>query len=119
MSPDALLAYRTPPPHVTVHSDHSASSMGSATRRHSRYNASNNNDVYIAHTPVTHIIALYNRNMHTKIYLYILGTFVCPPHISETVAVRIMKRAHRPRIASKTNKLISKQMLLSILSIIL
>ena len=45
-------------------------------------------------------------------------TFVCPPHISETVAVRIMKLAHHPRIASTTNKLLSKQILLSILSII-
>ena len=43
-----------------------------------------------------------------------IGTFVCPPHISETVAVSIMKLAHRPRIASTTKTLISKQMLLSI-----
>ena len=38
-----------------------------------------------------------------------LDTCVCPPHVSETVAVRIMKLAHRPRIASTTNKLISKK----------
>ena len=36
--------------------------------------------------------------------------------ISKTVAVRIMKLAHRPRIASTTIKLISKPILLSILS---
>ena len=53
------------------------------------------------------------------IYTTKIGTFVCPPHISETVADKIMKLAHRPRIASTTNKLISKQILLSILSILL
>ena len=45
--------------------------------------------------------------------------FVCPPNISETVAVRIMKLAHRPRITSTTIKRISKRILLSILSILL
>ena len=45
---------------------------------------------------------VFNRlNYTTKIY-----TFVCPPHISETVAVRIMKLAHRSRIASTTKKII-------------
>ena len=59
-------------------------------------------------------------NIDRNIFIYTtkIGTFVCPPHISETVAVRIMKFAHRRRIASTTNKLISKQILLSILSII-
>ena len=51
-----------------------------------------------------------------NIYTTKIGTFVCPPHISETIAVRIMKLAHRPRVASTTKKLISKQMFLSILS---
>ena len=49
------------------------------------------------------------------IYTTKIVEFVCPPNISETVAVRIMKLAHRPRIASTTIKLISKQILLSIL----
>ena len=49
------------------------------------------------------------------IYTTKIDTFVCPPQISETVAVRITKLAHRPRIASTTKKLISKQILLSIL----
>ena len=31
-----------------------------------------------------------------------IDEFVCPPNISETVAVRIMKLTHRPRIASTT-----------------
>ena len=53
------------------------------------------------------------------IYTTKIGTFVCPPHISETVAVTIMKLAHRPRIASTTKTLISKQILLSIWSILL
>ena len=44
--------------------------------------------------------------------------FVCPPNISETVAVRIMKLAHRPRIASTAIKLISKHVVLSILLIL-
>ena len=52
--------------------------------------------------------------------LYIYNTkideFVCTPSISQTVAVRIMKLAHRPRIASTTIKLISKPIWLSILS---
>ncbi len=43
---------------------------------------------------------------------------VCPPNISETVAGRLMKLAHRQRIASTTIKLISKTFLLSILSIL-
>ena len=51
----------------------------------------------------------------TSIYTTKIDEFVCPPNISETIAVRIMKLAHRPRIASTTIKLISKPMLLSIL----
>ncbi len=43
---------------------------------------------------------------------------VCPPNISETVAGRLMKLAHRQRIASTTIKLISKKCLQSILSIL-
>ena len=44
---------------------------------------------------------------------------VCPPNISETVAVTIMTLAHRPRIASTMIKLSSKSILLSVLSILL
>ena len=44
---------------------------------------------------------------------------VCPPKFCETVAVRIMKLPHRPRIASTTIKLNSKSILLSILYILL
>ena len=47
-----------------------------------------------------------------------IGTFVCPSHISETVAVRLLKPAHRSRIASTTKEIISKQILLSMLSIL-
>ena len=59
--------------------------------------------------------------MHTLVLIYItkIDEFVCPPNIIETVAVKIMKLAHRPRIASTTIKLISKPILLSILSILL
>ena len=49
------------------------------------------------------------------IYTTTIEEFVCPPNISETVAVSIMKLAHRPCIASTTIKLISKPILLSIL----
>ncbi len=46
----------------------------------------------------------------TKIY-----GVVCPPNISETVAVRTVKLANRPRIASTTIKFISKPIIMSIL----
>ena len=46
------------------------------------------------------------------IYTTKIDEFVCSPNISETFAVRIMKLAHRPRIASTTIKLISKPILL-------
>ena len=57
----------------------------------------------------------------TSVYIYTtkIDEFVCPPNISETVSVIIMKLAHRPRIALKTIKLIPKPNLLSILSIVL
>ena len=48
-----------------------------------------------------------------------IDELVCPPNICETVAVRIMKLAHRPRIASTTIKLISKSILLAFLSSLL
>ena len=50
-----------------------------------------------------------------SIYTTKIDGVVCPPNISETVAVRTVKLAHRPRIASTTIKLISKPILLSIL----
>ena len=53
------------------------------------------------------------------IYTTKIEEFVCPPNISETVADRIMKLAHSPRIASTMIKLISKPILMSILSILL
>ena len=49
-----------------------------------------------------------------SIYTTKIATFVCPPHISYTVAVRIMKLPHRPLIASTTKKLISKPIIMSI-----
>ena len=58
-----------------------------------------------------------NNNVH--IYNTKIDEFVCPKNISQTVAVRIMKLAHRPRIASTTIKLISNPILLSILAILL
>ena len=42
------------------------------------------------------------------IYTTKIDGVVCPPNISETVAGRLMKLAHRPRIASTMIKLISK-----------
>ena len=50
---------------------------------------------------------------YRPIYTTKIGGVVCPPNTSETVAVRTVKLAHRPRIASKTIKFISKPILLS------
>ena len=50
------------------------------------------------------------------IYTTKIDGVVCPPNISETVADRLMKLAHR--IALTTIKLISKTFLLSILAIL-
>ena len=49
-----------------------------------------------------------------KTYIYITKTdgVVCPPNISETVAGRLVKLAHRPHIASTMIKFISKPILL-------
>ena len=46
-----------------------------------------------------------------KFYIYTtkIDGVVCPPNISETVAGRLMKLAHRQRIASTTIKLIFKK----------
>ena len=51
------------------------------------------------------------------IYTTKIDGVVCPPNISETVAGRLLKVAHRQRIASTTIKLIKKNVL-SILSIL-
>ena len=61
---------------------------------------------------------IYFSSSSPYIYATKIDTFVCPPDISQTVAVRIMKLAHRPRIASTTNKLISEPILLSVLSML-
>ena len=53
-----------------------------------------------------------------SIYTTEIDGVVCPPNISEAVAGRLMKLAHRQRIASTTIKLISAKILLSILSIL-
>ena len=52
------------------------------------------------------------------IYTTKIDGVVCPPNISETVAGRLLKLAHRQLIASTTIKLISTKILLSILSIL-
>ena len=53
-----------------------------------------------------------------SILLLKIDGVVCPPNISETVAGRLMKLAHRHRIASTTIKLISKQIYCPFLSIL-
>ena len=68
-------------------------------------------------TPVF-ILAMFMHDTHSYIYTTKIDGVVCPPNISETVAGRLMKLAHRQRIASTTIKLISKKFLLSILSIL-
>ena len=49
--------------------------------------------------------------LYTINYIYTtkIDGVASPPNISETVAGRLMKLAHRQRIASTTIKLISKQ----------
>ena len=46
-----------------------------------------------------------------KLFIYTtkIDGVVCPPNISETVAGRLMKLAHRQRITSTTIQLISKK----------
>ena len=50
--------------------------------------------------------------MSHTIYTTKIDGVVCPPNISETVEGRLMKLAHRPRIASTIIKLILKPILL-------
>ena len=57
-------------------------------------------------------------DVQISIYTTKIDGVVCPPNISETVAGRLMKLAHRPRIASTMIKLISKPILLPILLIL-
>ena len=52
------------------------------------------------------------------IYTTKIDGVVCPPNISETIADRLMKLAHPPRIASTMIKLISKPIVLPILLIL-
>ena len=70
-----------------------------------------------------HVMLMYRYmliHVHpSSFYTTKIDEFVCPPYISETVAVRIMKLAHCPRIASTTIKLISKPILLPIFPILL
>ena len=46
-------------------------------------------------------------NYQQSVYIYItkIDGVVCPPNISDTIAGRLMKLAHRPRIASTMIKL--------------
>ena len=53
------------------------------------------------------------RMKEEHIYTANMDEFVFPPNISEKVTVRMVKLAHRPRIASTTIKFISKPILLS------
>ena len=75
---------------------------------------------YLAFTafafPYNNKINRSNSVLH--IYTTKIDGVVCPPNISETVAGRLVKLAHRQRIASTTIELISKKNLLSILSIL-
>ena len=79
-------------------------------------------DILLAITFLSLLITLYclwkiNILYYILYYTTKIGEFVCPPNISETIAARIMKLAHRPRIASTMIKLIFKPTLPSILSI--
>ena len=61
---------------------------------------------------------LIRQSNPSTIYTTKIDGVVCPPNISETVAGRLMKFAHRPSIASTMIKLISKRILLPILLIL-
>ena len=66
-----------------------------------------------------HVIIIVVQYHYTlPIYTTKIYGVVCPPNISETVAGKLMKLAHRPRIASAMMKLISKPMFLPILLIL-
>ena len=69
---------------------------------------------------VTNIITPTHNHALLLVIIYTtkIDGVVCPPNISETVAVRLMKLAHRPHIASTMIKLISKPILLPILLIL-
>ena len=64
------------------------------------------------------VVSVYGQFNDLSIYTTKPDGVVCPPNISETVAGRLMKLAHRQCIASTTIKLISTHFLLSILSIL-
>ena len=56
-----------------------------------------------------YVLYLMNKTVseiRISIYTTKIDGVVCPPNISETVAGRLMKLAHRQRIASTTIKLI-------------
>ena len=66
--------------------------------------------------PFAHTVPTFQTNfIFCLIYTTKIDGVICPPNISETVAGRLMKLAHRPRIASTMIKLISKPILLPIL----
>ena len=70
-----------------------------------------------SYTYIGHIIT-DNLCYEPDIYTTKIDRVVCPPNISKTVAGRLMKLAHRPRIASTMIKLNSKPILLPILLIL-
>ena len=73
-------------------------------------------------SPANNIITLLkfqeSSSSKSDIYTTKIDWVVCPPNISETIAGRLMKLAHRLRIASTMIKLISKPILLPILLIL-
>ena len=70
-----------------------------------------------SYTYIGHIIT-DNLCDEPDIYATKIDVVVCPPNISETVAGRLIKVAHSPRIASTMIKLISKPIVLPILLIL-
>ena len=68
--------------------------------------------VFCALSVWPHSCCLLTAQRQIYIYTTKIDGVVCPPNISETVAGRLMKLAHRPCIASTMIKLISKPILL-------
>ena len=70
-----------------------------------------------SYTYIGHIIT-DNLCDEPDIYTTKIDGVLCPPYIPETVAAKVIKLAHRPRITSTIIKLISKPILLPILLIL-
>ena len=104
----------------TEHAQNKLAPYQEENKSHRHNQQCQNNKVVLGRThqpPQRRPMDLTRQHLAT-IYTTKIDGVVCPPNISETVAGRLMKLAHRPRIASTIIKLISKPILLPILLIL-